>query len=154
MSIENKRTSHPSGDEIIERILARRGSTWPLHHLMAELDPGFLDVFDEAYVRTLGVDPRPEPDSLAVKYRELICACACAMMPVPVEVTAHHLIRAFEHGLTEQEAMEGFNALLIPAGGIAVSNGVRALLHLRESRADGDSRREIDETAHGEEGLG
>jgi alkylhydroperoxidase/carboxymuconolactone decarboxylase family protein YurZ len=122
-----------SGDEVLQRIRSRRGGhTWPLHHLMAELDPGFLDVFDESYVRTMGIDPPPGPGSLEAKYRELICACACAMMPVPVEVTAHHLVRAFELGLTEREAMEGFDALLIPAGGVAVSNGARALLHLRE----------------------
>lgn len=144
---DEKTASRHNGDEIIDRILARRGSTWPLHHLMAELDPQFLDVFDEAYVRTLGVDPPPDPDSLDVKYRELICACACAMMPVPVEVTAHHLIRAFEHGLTEREAMEGFNALLIPAGGVAVSNGARALLHLRASRAADVEERAGDETS-------
>jgi alkylhydroperoxidase/carboxymuconolactone decarboxylase family protein YurZ len=130
----------PTGDEVIQRILDRRGHTWPLHYLMAELDPGFLDVFDEAYVRTLGVDPRPGPGSLDIKYRELICACACAMMPVPVEVTVHHLKRAFEHGLTEREAMEGFNALIIPAGGIAVSNGARALLAWRQEQKTGSAK--------------
>lgn len=126
----------PTGDTVIKRIQDRRGHTWPLHYLMAELDPGFLDAFDEAYVRTLGIDPKPGPGSLEVKYRELICACACAMMPVPVDVTVHHLTRAFEHGLTEREAMEGFDALIIPAGGIAVSNGARALLAWRKQTKD------------------
>ncbi|WP_162249868.1 MULTISPECIES: carboxymuconolactone decarboxylase family protein [unclassified Nocardioides] len=121
----------PDGDAIIQRIQDRRGHVWPLHHLMAELDPGFLDIFDDAYCHTMGIDPAPGEDSLPVRYRELICACACAMMPVPIEVTTHHLERAFDHGLTEKEAAEGFHALLIPAGGIAVSNGARALLHLR-----------------------
>lgn len=54
------------------------------------------------------------------------------MMPVPVEVTAHHLERAYEHGLTEREALEGFQSLIIPAGGIAVSNGVRAMMFRRD----------------------
>jgi alkylhydroperoxidase/carboxymuconolactone decarboxylase family protein YurZ len=135
-------TEPPSGDEVIDRIRARRGGhTWPLHHLMAELDPGFLDVFDETYVRTLGIDPEPGPGSLEAKYRELICACACAMMPVPVEVTAHHLARAFELGLSEREAMAGFDALMIPGGGIAVSNGARALLYLREQAAGEEAGR-------------
>lgn len=125
----------PTGDEVIQRIRDRRGGhTWPLHHLMAELDPGLLDVFDEAYVRTMGIDPPPGPGALDARYRELICACACAMMPVPVDVTAHHLARAFALGLTEREAMEGFGALLIPGGGIAVSNGARALLHVRSEQ--------------------
>ncbi len=128
----------PTGEELIQRIRERRGGhTWPLHHLMAELDPDFLDVFDEAYVRSLAIDREPPADSLPAKYRELICACACAMMPVPVEVTAHHLVRAFELGLTEREAMAGFDALIIPAGGIAVSNGARALLYLRDQAARG-----------------
>lgn len=125
----------PTGEEIIQRILDRRGHTWPLHHLMAELDPGFLDLFDEAYCYTLGVEPEPGEGSLEVKYRELICACACVIAPAPIEVTIHHLERAFAAGLTERQAIEGFQALLVPSGGIALSNGVRALLHMREMRA-------------------
>lgn len=126
----------PDGQEILQRIQERRGHVWPLHRLMAELDPGFLDIFDKAYVHTLGFDPAPGPGSLEVKYRELICACACAMMPVPVEVTAHHLERAYAAGLSEREAMEGFHALLIPAGGIALSNGARAMMKVREITGD------------------
>ena len=125
----------PDGDAIIQRIQERRGHVWPLHRLMAELDPGFLDVFDEAYCYTLGFEPTPGEGSLDVRYRELICACACAMSPVPLEVTVHHLQRAFAAGLTERQAIEGFQALLIPAGGIAVSNGVRALMRVREETA-------------------
>lgn len=123
------------GQTILQRIEERRGHVWPLHHLMAELDPGFLDIFDEAYVRTLGFEPEPGSGSLEPKYRELICACACAMSPVPVEVTAHHLERAYKTGLTEKEAIQGFHALLIPAGGIALSNGLRAMLKIREDAA-------------------
>ncbi|NPD21482.1 carboxymuconolactone decarboxylase family protein [Alterinioella nitratireducens] len=121
------------GARILERIAQRRGHVWPLHHLMAELDPGFLDIFDEAYIHTLGFGAETTPGSLQAKYRELICACACAMSPVPTEVTAHHLERAYALGLTEKEAMEGFHALLIPAGGIALSNGARAMLAVREA---------------------
>lgn len=127
--------SPPSGEAILQRIRERRGHVWPLHELMAELDPSFLDVFDEAYCRTLGFEPAPEEGALAVKYRELICACACAMAPVPIEVTIHHLERAYKAGLTEREAIQGFHALLIPAGGIALSNGVRAMLKMREEAA-------------------
>jgi alkylhydroperoxidase/carboxymuconolactone decarboxylase family protein YurZ len=122
----------PTGAEILERIQAKRGHVWPLHHLMAELDPGFLDLFDESYRYTLGFDAIPREGALDVKYRELICACACTMEPVPIEVMVHHLKRAFEAGLTELEAIQGFQALLIPAGGVAVSNGVRALMRYRE----------------------
>lgn len=125
----------PDGKQILERIAARRGHVWPLHHLMAELDPGFLDLFDQIYCQSLAIEPLPASEGLSVAQRELICACACAMMPVPVEVTAHHLERAFAHGLTERQAMEGFNALIIPAGGIAVSNGARALIHCRDKKA-------------------
>lgn len=125
----------PDGKAILDRIAERRGHVWPLHHLMAELDPGFLDEFDRIYCQSLGVDPEPSAGGLGIAERELICACACTMMPVPVEVTAHHLERAFAHGLTERQAMEGFGALLIPGGGIAVSNGARALMYLREKRA-------------------
>lgn len=123
------------GEAILRRIEERRGHVWPLHHLMAELTPGFLDEFDRIYCQSLAVDPAPDAGGLGIAERELICACACAMMPVPVEVTAHHLERAFAHGLTERQAMEGFAALIIPGGGIAVSNGARALMHLREKRA-------------------
>ena len=137
MSVDRSR---PTGEEIIQRIQDRRGHTWPLHHLMAELDPGFLDIFDEAYCHTLGVDPEPGEGSLEVKYRELICACACVIAPAPIEVTIHHLERAFAAGLTEREAIEGFHALLIPSGGIALSNGARALLQMREMRAAREAR--------------
>lgn len=125
----------PKGDAVLQRIQDRRGHVWPLHILMAELDPDFLDIFDEAYCRTLGFGPDVPPGSLAPKYRELICACACAMAPVPIEVTIHHLERAYREGLTEREAIEGFHALLIPAGGIALSNGVRAMLKMRTDKA-------------------
>jgi alkylhydroperoxidase/carboxymuconolactone decarboxylase family protein YurZ len=125
-----------AGVEILERIQQRRGHVWPLHRLMADVDPGFLDLFDQAYCYTLGFEPEPSAESLDVKHRELICACACAMSPVPIEVTIHHLERAFAAGLTERQAVEGFQALLIPAGGIALSNGMRALLAMREAAAD------------------
>jgi alkylhydroperoxidase/carboxymuconolactone decarboxylase family protein YurZ len=131
-TVEN---SPPDGDAIIQRIQESRGHVWPLHHLMAELDPGFLDLFDQSYRHTLGFDTVPGEGSLAVRYRELICACACVIAPAPEEVTIHHLQRAFEAGLTEREAIEGFHALLIPSGGIALSNGVRALLRMREEAA-------------------
>jgi alkylhydroperoxidase/carboxymuconolactone decarboxylase family protein YurZ len=130
------KSTKPPGEAILRRIQERRGHVLPLHRLMAELDPGFLDLFDEAYCHTLGVDPVPGEGSLDVRYRELICACACAIAPAPIEVTIHHLQRAFDAGLTEREAIEGFHALLVPSGGIAVSNGVRALLQMRESARD------------------
>lgn len=57
--------------------------------------------------------------------------------PVPMDVTVYHLLRAFKEGLTELAAIQGFQSLLIPAGGIAVSNGVRALMVAREERANG-----------------
>jgi alkylhydroperoxidase/carboxymuconolactone decarboxylase family protein YurZ len=114
---------------------------------MAELDPGFLDLFDQAYCHTLGLEPAPTEGSLDIRYRELICACACAIAPAPIEVTIHHLQRAFDAGLTEREAIEGFHSLLIPSGGIAVCNGVRALLQIRElAREHGD--RQADEAVH------
>jgi alkylhydroperoxidase/carboxymuconolactone decarboxylase family protein YurZ len=125
----------PTGD-VIARIEQRRGHVWPLHGLMAELDPGVLDLFDESYCYSLGFEPVPEPGALEARYRELICACACAMMPVPIEVTVHHLQRAFQAGLTEKQAIQGFEALLIPGGGIAVSNGVRSLMLARELAAE------------------
>jgi alkylhydroperoxidase/carboxymuconolactone decarboxylase family protein YurZ len=134
MPSKKKKLLSAAGGKILRRIRKRRGHVWPLHHLMAELDPGFLDLFDKAYCYTLGFEPVPSKDSLDVRYRELICACACAMMPVPEEVTIHHLQRAFAAGLTERQALEGFQALLIPAGGIALSNGVRALLKMRQER--------------------
>ncbi len=136
------------GKQILERIATRRGHVWPLHHLMAELDPGFLDMFDQIYCQSLAVDPAPEAESLGIAQRELICACACAMMPVPVEVTAHHLERAFAHGLTERQAMEGFSALIIPAGGIAVSNGARALMYCRDKRARVDAQESLPVAGH------
>jgi alkylhydroperoxidase/carboxymuconolactone decarboxylase family protein YurZ len=120
------------GDAILRRIQDQRGHVWPLHRLMAELDPGFLDLFDKSYRHTLGFDPLPGDGSLDIKYRELVCACACAMAPAPEDVTVHHLQRAFDAGLSEREAIDGFHALLIPAGGVAVCNGVRALLRMRE----------------------
>ena len=123
----------PNGDEIIARIEAMRGHVYPLHRLMAELDPKFLNVFDLAYQVTLGFDEEPSPGSLPIRYRELVCATACAIEPAPIEVTARHLRRAFDHGLTEREAIDGFHALLIPSGGTATSNGVKALLWLREN---------------------
>lgn len=124
--------SSPTGEEVLGRIHKRRGHVWPLHRLMADVDPGFLDLFDKSYCYTLGFEPEVDDGSLDVKYRELICACACAMSPVPIEVTIHHLERAFASGLTEREAVQGFQSLLIPAGGIALSNGMRALLKMRE----------------------
>lgn len=48
------------GDEVLSRIQARREHVWPLHRVMAELDPGFLEIFDEAYVYSLGIDLDPE----------------------------------------------------------------------------------------------
>jgi alkylhydroperoxidase/carboxymuconolactone decarboxylase family protein YurZ len=131
--MQDKTKKLPTGEEIIARIMKRRGHTWPLHHLMAEIDPGFLDIFDQAYCHTLGFEPKPDGNALEAKYLELVCACACAMLPVPIEVTMHHLERAYAEGLTERQALEGFQALLIPAGGIAVSNGARAMLKVRES---------------------
>lgn len=126
------------GKALLDRMTERRGGYLPLHEMMAELDPGFLDIFDQAYVKTMGIDPAPEAGGLQVRYRELICACACAMMPVPIEVTMHHFRAAMDAGLTEKEAIEGVHALLVPAGGIAVSNGVRALIALRKQANNND----------------
>lgn len=126
----------PDRQAILQRMVERRGSYLPLHEMMAELDPGFLELFDEIYCHTMGIDPAPGANGLEVRYRELICACACAMMPVPIEVTMHHFRAAMQAGLTEKQAIEGVHALLIPAGGIAVSNGVRALIALRKEASE------------------
>jgi hypothetical protein len=48
MGSERGGTGPDPGDELIRRIEERRGHVWPLHRLMAELDPGFLDLFDQA----------------------------------------------------------------------------------------------------------
>ncbi|MGI5176014.1 carboxymuconolactone decarboxylase family protein [Dactylosporangium sp. CA-152071] len=124
------------GDEVLRRIEQRRGAVLPVHNLMAELDPQFLDLFDEMYCHTLGVDPVPADGRLSASYRELICACACAVANAPVTTIARHLRRALDLGLTEQEAIDGFHALLIPCGGLAVAAGVRAMMLLRDQAAE------------------
>lgn len=161
-SRDDARVIGPHGNAIIQRIIELRGHAWPLHYLMAEIDPDFLDLFDQTYRYTLGFEDSgkkltqadteavatggaaesAESIGLPIRYRELICACACAIQPAPIEVTVHHLERAFSSGLTEREALEGFQALLIPSGGVAVSNGARALLRYRENEMARDAGRE------------
>lgn len=120
------------GAEILGRIAERRGSVLGVHPLMAELDPDFLDLFDEMYVHTLGYKPIDE-GSIPAMYRELICACACAIVAAPESTIARHLRRAYELGLTEQQAIEGFHSLLIPVGGLPIAAALRAMIALRTS---------------------
>jgi alkylhydroperoxidase/carboxymuconolactone decarboxylase family protein YurZ len=122
-------------DLVLDRMRDRRGYALPLHEYMADLDAGFLDLFDESFCHTLGVS-QEGGGALAVEYRELICACVAAVNGATTGTLKLHLARAFEHGLTEAQAAAGFQAMFLPGGGLATARGYQALMEMRDSQGE------------------
>jgi alkylhydroperoxidase/carboxymuconolactone decarboxylase family protein YurZ len=102
---------------------------------LAEMDPEFLDIFDRALVHGLLHGETERRVALELKYRELVVACVIAALGGPQDVVNLHFRQALKNGLTEHEAVEALEATFLPAGGLSLISGVKALLALREERA-------------------
>ncbi len=98
-----------------------RGYLYPEWELVAREATGFTEAYNALYRQALASDR-----GLPVKYRELV---ALGILAFRGETSGlvNHIRRAIEHGATRGEVLGAIQATLIPGGGVAFLNGLRAL---------------------------
>ena len=124
-------------EDLLEDMHRRRGYVHPVHPFLAEVDPGFLRVYD-GFVRTalLHEDDPERPAELGVALRELVVSAVLAYRASSPVAIGRHLKRAFEHGATEKQALEAFEAAMVPGGAPTFLRGAEALLLLRQEASE------------------
>lgn len=112
--------------ELTEQLKKDRGYLYPEWEMAAEVDPEFMQAYNEVYKRCL-----KEEKALPLKYRELIASAIIAFRGEPDSLYLH-LKRAMEFGATKEEIFEAFQATLIPGGALTFLRGLRALKRILE----------------------
>lgn len=116
-------------DRLIARMRRERGYLYPEWELIARESPGFTEAYDQLYRLALGRDA-----GLPVKYRELVATGILAFRG-EVEGLVNHVRRALEHGATRAEVLGAIEAMLVPGGGVAFLNALRAFARVEAARA-------------------
>lgn len=129
-------TTTPS---LIEEIERKRGRRSPVLRYLSENAPEYLVKIDAISSAAFLYDGEQGDTALPIKYRELIVAALLTLRGVSDQGVANHLRRGLAHGLTEREAMEGFQAALIPAGMPALLQGIRGLMIALEDPTPSDA---------------
>lgn len=122
-------------DDVLAEMERVRGYVYPTHRYLAEVDPGFLESWNNLAGKALlheGTEANPDAE-LPVKYREIVVSAVLAYRGASTEGLVAHLRRAISHGATKREILDAFEACAIPGGAPTFLAGVRALMEL-----DGD----------------
>ena len=110
-----------SAQELIDRIYASRGYVTGYHKLMAESDPGWLEVYDEliqtTYLRN---------ETLDRKTRELLQTVVLSCQRTSTEHIAGHIRVAVQHGATKEEVLAALECVLMPLGALGFGAGLEA----------------------------
>ncbi|HEV8674269.1 MAG TPA: carboxymuconolactone decarboxylase family protein [Methylomirabilota bacterium] len=105
-----------------------RGYLYPEWELVAREATEFTEAYNELYRQALASDR-----GLPVKYRELVALGILAFRG-ETQGLVNHIRRAIDHGATRAEVLGAIQAMLIPGGGVAFLNGLRALAKLDADR--------------------
>jgi alkylhydroperoxidase/carboxymuconolactone decarboxylase family protein YurZ len=107
-----------------------RGYLYPEWELVAREATQFTEAYNDLYRQALATDR-----GLPVKYRELVALGILAFRGEGPGLV-NHIRRAIAHGATRAEVLGAIQAVLIPGGGVAFLNALRALATL-----DGEQKR-------------
>ena len=103
-------------------------SIYPTHEYLAETDSDFLEFYNQLAGKALLHEGNDSDDvSLPAKYRELI-VCGILAFKGSSKGLVTHIKRALNHGATEREVLEAFEASVVPGGAPTFLNGVNGLM--------------------------
>lgn len=116
-----------SAQQVLETIREKRGYVLPMHEVLADLDPDFLEAYDSLYTATMDDNASP----LSRKTRELILIAADMCLGSPPDVIKGHVNRAREFGASWEEcaaavevATLAFTARALAAGMVPVQQAI------------------------------
>jgi alkylhydroperoxidase/carboxymuconolactone decarboxylase family protein YurZ len=112
-----------------------RGYLYPEWELVAREATQFTEAYNDLYRRALATDR-----GLPVKYRELVALGILAFRGES-QGLVNHIRRAIAHGATRAEVLGAIQAVLIPGGGVAFLNALRALATLDGEKKTGSRKR-------------
>ncbi len=113
----------------MERIRQTRGYVLPMHEVLADDDPDFLDSYDAFYTAAMRED-----DSLPRKIKELIFVGVTIALGSPERVVAGHMQRALEHGGTEAEILGAVKLTTLSFAARALAAGAMSYQQARTER--------------------
>jgi alkylhydroperoxidase/carboxymuconolactone decarboxylase family protein YurZ len=88
------------GRELLEAMRAERGYVLPVHEVLAERDPEFLDAYNRLFMAA-----NSERSPLPADVRELMLVALDIAAGVSPDVVASHARKAVEHGASEAQVV-------------------------------------------------
>ena len=118
--------------EILEQIRASRGYVLPMHELLAEYHPEYLQAYDAWFTSVMREDsPLPR------KVREFVMIAVCLSIHSPENVVLAHMRRAMEHGATPEELLAVVELTVASHAARPLAGGTRSLQQLLEEANQG-----------------
>ena len=116
--------------ELIEKMKAqRKGKLLPAFEYLAEVDPDFLEAYNNMAVLNFSYPPATGRRALDAKTQELLAIALLAS--VHGETTPNHIRRALELGATEREVVEALEMTLPITGAAGMEFGLSHLMAIR-----------------------
>jgi len=117
-------------NNLLERMMKKRGYIYPSYLMLAETDLEFLETYNELYELVM-LRKRKFPE----KIKELFFLCAIAgRNPGDTNAMRNHMKRALEKGATKEEIVEALECAFFPAGALGLLYSINVLTDLVKRR--------------------
>jgi alkylhydroperoxidase/carboxymuconolactone decarboxylase family protein YurZ len=87
-------------EELLAKIKSTRGYVLPMHTMLAEYHPEYLDTYDDWFNSVMN-----EQSPLPRKVREFVMIAVCLSINSAENVIQGHMKRAIEHGASVEELL-------------------------------------------------
>ena len=110
---------------LLEKIKASRGYVLPMHELLAEYHPEYLDSYDAWFNSVMRED-----SPLTRKVREFVMIAVCLSINSAENVVLGHMRRAMEHGATTEELLAVVELTVASHAAKPLAGGTRGIQQL------------------------
>ena len=115
--------------ELLAKIKASRGYILPMHELLAQYHPEYLESYD-GWFNSVMRDDSPLPR----KIREFVMIAVCLSINSAENVVLGHMRRAMEHGATAEELLAVVELTVASHVAKPLAAGTRGIQQLLEEK--------------------
>ena len=114
-----------NAQELLEKIKKTRGYVLPMHELLAQYHPEYLDTYDDWFNSVMN-----EQSPLPRQVREFVMIAVCLSINSAENVVLGHMRRAMEHGATTEELLAVVELTVASHAAKPLAAGTRGLQQL------------------------
>ncbi len=118
-----------NAEELLAKIKSTRGYVLPMHEMLAQYHPEYLDTYDDWFNSVMN-----ENSPLPRKVREFVMIAVCLSINSAENVILGHMRRAMEHGATIEELLAVVELTVSSHAAKPLASGTRGIQQLLEEK--------------------